>query len=70
MDIACSTTEKAKDEGADLKAKIESCTNPDSMKVYVQQAQAYAEKLINVMEDLVERHGPLILCSGRVPAYE
>lgn len=48
---ACSTTEKAKDEGADLKAKIESCTNPDSMKVYVQQAQAYAEKLIKEGKD-------------------
>lgn len=35
----------AEDEGAALKAKIENCTNPDSLKIYVEQAQAYAQKL-------------------------
>ncbi len=33
------------DEGEALKAKIENCTNPDSLKMYVEQAQEYASKL-------------------------
>lgn len=33
------------DEGADIKAKIENCTNPDSLAIYVEQAKAYAAKL-------------------------
>ncbi len=33
------------DEGEALKAKIENCTNSDSLKMYVDQARAYAEKL-------------------------
>ncbi len=32
-------------EGEALKAKIENCTNPDSLKMYVEEAQAYAQKL-------------------------
>ena len=28
-----------------LKTKIENCSNPDSVKVYVEEAQAYAQKL-------------------------
>lgn len=44
---SCSGTKKAEDKGADLKAKIENCTNPDSLKVYVKQAQDYANKLID-----------------------
>lgn len=43
---SCSGTKQAEDEGAALKAKIENCTNPDSLKLYVQQAQEYAQKLI------------------------
>ena len=45
---ACSskTTEKeATDEGAAIKAKIENCSDPDSLKIYVQQAKDYAAKL-------------------------
>lgn len=48
---SCSSTQKAKDEGADLKSKIESCTNPDSLKVYVDQAKAYATKLVSEGKD-------------------
>lgn len=44
---SCSGTKKAEDKGAQLKAKIENCTNPDSLKVYVKQAQDYANKLID-----------------------
>ena len=51
MFASCSSTQKAKDEGADLKAKIESCTNPDSLKVYVEQAKAYADKLVSEGKD-------------------
>lgn len=36
---------KAEDEGAALKAKIENCTDPDSIKIYADQARIYAEKL-------------------------
>lgn len=43
---SCSGNKRAEDKGADLKAKIENCTNPDSLKLYVQQAREYAEKLI------------------------
>ncbi len=48
---SCSSTKEAKDEGADLKAKIENCTNPDSLKVYVEQAKAYADKLVSEGKD-------------------
>lgn len=48
---SCSSTQKAKDEGADLKAKIENCSNPDSLKVYVEQAKAYADKLVSEGKD-------------------
>lgn len=43
---SCSGTKKAEDKGADLKTKIENCSDPDSLKVYVQQARDYAEKMI------------------------
>ncbi|MDE6283892.1 MAG: hypothetical protein K2L97_07890 [Muribaculaceae bacterium] len=36
---------EALDEGAAIKAKIENCTDPDSLKIYVQQAKDYAAKL-------------------------
>ena len=40
---------KAADQGADegeaLKVKIENCSDPDSLKIYVEQAQEYAQKL-------------------------
>lgn len=31
--------------GTGLKAKIENCSSPDSLKVYVEQARSYAQKL-------------------------
>lgn len=34
------------ESGADMKAKIENCSNPDSLKVYVEQAKTYAQKLV------------------------
>lgn len=44
---ACSSADKAaKEESNDFKAKIENCTNPDSIAVYVKQAQEYADKLV------------------------
>lgn len=44
---SCSSTAKneTEDEGAALKAKIENCTDADSLRVYVEQAQAYVLKL-------------------------
>ncbi|MCM1153655.1 MAG: hypothetical protein NC328_08395 [Muribaculum sp.] len=36
---------EATDEGDALKAKIENCTNSDSLRIYVEQAQTYAQKL-------------------------
>lgn len=50
--VSCVSTEKrAEDEGAALKAKIENCTDPDSMKIYVKQAQDYADKLVKEGKD-------------------
>lgn len=46
------TTEKeATDEGAAIKAKIENCSDPDSLKIYVQQAKDYAAKLVKEGND-------------------
>ena len=33
------------DEGEALKMKIENCSDPDSLRIYVEQAQEYAQKL-------------------------
>jgi hypothetical protein len=38
-------TDETVDEGAALKAKIENCTDPDSLQAYVQQAAEYAATL-------------------------
>lgn len=38
-------TTEAADEGDALKAKIENCTDSDSLRIYVDQAQEYARKL-------------------------
>lgn len=43
---ACSGNDAAQKNEADIKAKIENCTNPDSMAVYIDQAKAYAQKLV------------------------
>lgn len=45
MMVGCSAEKKAEDKGAALKAKIENCSDPDSLKIYVQQAKDYAAKL-------------------------
>lgn len=45
---SCSTKtsdSEAMDEGAAIKAKIENCTDSDSLAIYVQQAKDYATKL-------------------------
>ena len=38
-------TREAADEGEALKAKIENCTDPDSLNIYLVEAQTYAQKL-------------------------
>lgn len=44
---SCSTSaKKAADKGEAIKANIESCTDPDSLKIYAAEAQAYADKLV------------------------
>lgn len=50
MLVACSGT-KSSDEGKTCQAtefatKIQNCTNPDSIKIYVEQAKDYADKLV------------------------
>lgn len=46
---ACSGNKQneAKTECSSIYTKIENCTNPDSLKVYVDQAKAYAQKLVD-----------------------
>lgn len=41
----------AQDKGEVIKAKIENCTNPDSLKVYVEEAKAYAAELVKEGKD-------------------
>lgn len=49
---SCQTSEKkAEDEGAAIKAKIENCTDADSLAIYVQQAREYADKLVKSGDD-------------------
>lgn len=45
---ACGGKESAavKENESALKTKIENCTNPDSLSLYVDQAKAYAQKLV------------------------
>ncbi len=48
MTAACSgESAKVQDNEKALKAKIENCTNSDSLAVYVDQARAYAQQLVN-----------------------
>lgn len=49
--VSCSAEKKAEDKGAELKAKIENCTNPDSLKMYIQQVQEYAAQLVEEGKD-------------------
>ena len=51
MMVSCSAEKKAQDKGEALKAKIENCTDPDSLKIYVQQAKDYSDKLIKDGKD-------------------
>lgn len=45
---SCSKNAEGNEQsGNALKSKIENCTNPDSMKVYVNDIQAYAQKLVD-----------------------
>lgn len=44
---ACSTSEKADKAESKIAAKIENCTNTDSLKAYVEEAKAYIVKLQN-----------------------
>lgn len=46
--VSCSSkssVKDAEDEGALLKARIENCTDTDSLRIYVEQAREYAWKL-------------------------
>ncbi len=43
--VSCSRS-TSDTSAAALKSKIENCNNPDSVKVYVEQAKAYAQKLV------------------------
>ncbi len=43
---SCGGSKSVSDNAADLSAKIENCTNPDSLKAYVKQARDYASKLL------------------------
>lgn len=46
MLMSCSgAKEQAATSADDVKAKIENCTNPDSVKLYVEEAVAYAQQL-------------------------
>lgn len=51
MMVGCSAEKKAEDKGAALKAKIENCSDPDSLKIYVQEAKDYADKLVREGKD-------------------
>lgn len=45
--VACtSKTEKEVESASTFKTVIENCTNTDSLKMYVQKAEAYAQKLV------------------------
>ncbi len=45
---ACSkSAEKSGNDEANLATKIENCTNPDSLKIYVDEAKAHAQHLID-----------------------
>ncbi|MDE6556845.1 MAG: hypothetical protein K2K55_07785 [Duncaniella sp.] len=46
-----SSVKQAEDKGAAIKAQIENCTDPDSLKMLVQQAQEYAEQLVKEGKD-------------------
>lgn len=51
MLVACSAEKKAEDKGAALKAKIENCSDPDSLKIYIDEAKDYADQLVKEGKD-------------------
>ena len=44
---SCGSKTSEQVSASDMKTKIENCTNPDSLKVYVDQAKDYAKKLVD-----------------------
>ena len=45
--VACTGKQQADTEDGGIMAKIENCTNTDSLKAYVDQAKAYAQTLVS-----------------------
>ena len=45
--VACTGKQQADKEDGGIMAKIENCTNTDSLKAYVDQAKAYAQTLVS-----------------------
>ncbi len=45
--ISCTSSEKTAEQGSAITSKIENCTNPDSLKAYVQEAKDYVKTLVN-----------------------
>ncbi len=45
--MACSTADKTAEKASAMTSKIENCTNPDSLKAYVDQANEYVQTLVN-----------------------
>lgn len=45
--VACTGKQQTEKEDGGIMAKIENCTNTDSLKAYVDQAKAYAQTLVS-----------------------
>ncbi|MDE5921485.1 MAG: hypothetical protein K2G82_07745, partial [Paramuribaculum sp.] len=45
--VACTGKQQTEKEDGCIMAKIENCTNTDSLKAYVDQAKAYAQTLVS-----------------------
>lgn len=43
--VAVETSTAVADQAADMSAKLQNCTNPDSIKIYSEEIQKYAEQL-------------------------
>ena len=49
---SCGNSQQAaQDKGEAIKAKIENCSDPDSLKIYVDEAKAYADELVKAGKD-------------------
>lgn len=44
--MACSSADKTAEKASAMTSKIENCTNPDSLKAYVSQANEYVQTLV------------------------